>query len=284
MSQKTPGLEPRRLRCETSNVWSWTRQIVCWIWASNPRCDLSTRSSWRPRRCSCAEFRDVDGGAVRSSVLNGGFHGNTSMIIYACRFRTEQILKSSKQMADFPDTFFFTGGFCANKIHTGVGLEAWGIRWYLGIPTTLFTRTLGRLDHLGSLGNATAGRRKWRRDTANDVGLCNLGAGRKGAAWRWSMYGTQTIGAPYGPILLLAVWSHAIFGPFWFEYVWINTIFVDLLLVSTCFNVFGSTWADGVTFLKLMLAYKSCWLKWVCLKIVYTPNYSHLVGIMIINH
>ena len=23
---------------------------------------------------------------------------------------------------------------------------------------------------------------------------------------------------------------------------------------------------------------------WVCLKMVYTPNYSHLVGIMIINH
>ena len=37
---------------------------------------------------------------------------------------------------------------------------------------------------LGSLGNATPGRRKWRRDTANDVGLCNLGSGRKGAAWR----------------------------------------------------------------------------------------------------
>jgi hypothetical protein len=25
-------------------------------------------------------------------------------------------------------------------------------------------------------------------------------------------------------------------------------------------------------------------LKWVCLKMGYTPNYSHLVGIMIINH
>jgi hypothetical protein len=24
--------------------------------------------------------------------------------------------------------------------------------------------------------------------------------------------------------------------------------------------------------------------KWVCLKMGYTPNYSHLVGIMIINH
>ena len=31
-------------------------------------------------------------------------------------------------------------------------------------------------------------------------------------------------------------------------------------------------------------SFRFSWKKWVCLKIGYIPNYSHLVGIMIINH
>ena len=39
---------------------------------------------------------------------------------------------------------------------------------------------------------------------------------------------------------------------------------------------------DGGNVTMNLLAMKKC--IWVCLKMGYTPNYSHLVGIMIINH
>lgn len=57
---------------------------------------------------------------VRSSVLNGGFHGNTSM---HAGLELDQSSNPRTKWRIF-QTRLITGGFCANKIHKGVGLEA----------------------------------------------------------------------------------------------------------------------------------------------------------------
>ena len=41
-------------------------------------------------------------------------------------------------------------------------------------------------------------------------------------------------------------------------------------------------WSGATTLLVLVAS--MCFFTWVCLKIGYIPNYSHLIGIMIINH
>ena len=51
------------------------------------------------------------------------------------------------------------------------------------------------------------------------------------------------------------------------------------LPVRKCINVMV-----GITRSKVMFACQISYSMWVCLKIGYMPNYSHLIGIMIINH
>ena len=68
-----------------------------------------------------------------------------------------------------------------------------------------------------------------------------------------------------------------------------------LLRVSTCVNGFSNfettkknnNWQQPLILVLFFFngGYHFChWVKWVCLKIGYIPNYSHLIGIMIINH
>ena len=63
------------------------------------------------------------------------------------------------------------------------------------------------------------------------------------------------------------------------------------LVVSTPLKDVKVSWDDDISHFQCMESHNPAMFQitnqcliWVCLKIGYIPNYSHLVGIMIINH
>ena len=115
---------------------------------------------------------------------------------------------------------------------------------------------------------------------------------------KWMIWGTTILGTPNHYIY---IYTYIYIHMYIYIYIWINIPINKIL---------GGMWHPSTSYVDVHQGAKGCQshpleclgsvkcpkdsplrmytmqynIIWVCLKMGYTPNYSHLVGIMIINH